>query len=134
MLLVPWSSSPFLQVNIYCYYCHFISHTLYDVSIDDLMLFIQKPLGIHKIRTKLYSLPLSKLYSLYNLCLETPFTNRHSNQYKLTAYFPILQVTDFSNQFALGKMSRRKNFLNFTLPTTLSNILHLNSVSSAINS
>ena len=43
---------------------HCTSPTLHDVSINDLLPFIQKPLGIHHIRTKLYSLPLSKLHSV----------------------------------------------------------------------
>ena len=34
---------------------------------------------------KLFSLPLSKLHSLYNSCLENHVTNPNSNEYKLTA-------------------------------------------------
>ena len=64
---------------------HYTSPSLFDVSINDLLPFIQKPLGIHHIRTKRYSLPLSKLHSLFNLCLESTVTNPHSNQYKITA-------------------------------------------------
>ena len=53
---------------------HYTSPSLHDVSINDLLPFIQKPLGIHHIRMKLYSLPLSKLHSLFNLCLESTVT------------------------------------------------------------
>ena len=56
-----------------------------DVSLNDLPPFMQNPFGIHYIRTKLFSQPLSKLYSLYNSCLENHVTNPNSNEYKITA-------------------------------------------------
>ena len=43
-----------------------LKYTLHDVSLNDLLPFIQKPLSIHYIRPKLFSLPHSKLHSLYN--------------------------------------------------------------------
>ena len=46
---------------------------------------MQKPLGIHHIRSKLFSLYLSKLPALYNSCLENHVKNPNSNEYKLTA-------------------------------------------------
>jgi hypothetical protein len=46
---------------------------------------MQKPLGMHHIRSKLFSLPLSKLHALYNSCLVNNVTNQNSNEYKLTA-------------------------------------------------
>ena len=36
-------------------------------------------------RSKLFSLPLSKLHALYNSCLVNNVTNPNSNEYKLTA-------------------------------------------------
>ena len=45
---------------------------------------MQKLLGMHHIRSKLFSLPLSKLHALYNLCLKNHVTNPHSSEYKLT--------------------------------------------------
>ena len=66
-------------------HCHYRSPTLHDVSINDLLPFIQKPLCVHHIRTKLNSFTLSKLRSLFNLCFETTVTNPHANKYKLTA-------------------------------------------------
>ena len=45
---------------------HYTSPMFHDVSLNDLLPFMQKPLGIHHIRSKLFSLPLSKLHALYN--------------------------------------------------------------------
>jgi hypothetical protein len=45
---------------------------------------MQKPLGIHHIRSKLFSLPLSKLHALYNSCWVNNVTNPNSKEYKLT--------------------------------------------------
>ena len=69
----PWSSS------IYIY------PIFHDVSLNDLLQFIQKPLGMRHIHSKLFPLPLSKLHSLYNSCQENHVTNPNSNEYKLTA-------------------------------------------------
>ena len=43
---------------------HYTRPDLHNVTFDSLVSIIQKPLGIHHIRTKLYSLPLSKLHTL----------------------------------------------------------------------
>ena len=64
---------------------HYTSPILHGVSLNDLLPFMQKPLGMHHIRSKLFSLPLSKLHALYNSCLENHVTNPNSNEYKLTA-------------------------------------------------
>lgn len=42
-----------------------ISPNIHDVSINGLLSYVQIPVGIHHILTKLYSLPLSTLHSLY---------------------------------------------------------------------
>ena len=44
-------------------HCQYISPQLHDVSINCLLPFVHKPLGMHHIRTQLYFLPLS--YNLY---------------------------------------------------------------------
>ena len=46
---------------------------------------MQKPLGMHRIRSKLFSLSLSKLHTLYNSCLLNHVINPNSNEYKITA-------------------------------------------------
>ena len=64
---------------------HYTSPIFHDVSLNDLLPFMQKSFGMHHIRSKLFSLPLSKLHALYNSCLENHVTNPNSNEYKLTA-------------------------------------------------
>jgi hypothetical protein len=63
---------------------HYTSPICNDVSLNDLLPFMQKPLGMHHIRSKLFSLPFSKLHSLYNSCLVNNVTNPNSNEYKFT--------------------------------------------------
>jgi hypothetical protein len=46
---------------------------------------MEKPLGMHHIRSKLFSLHLSELHTLYNSCLVNHVTNPNTNDYKLTA-------------------------------------------------
>ena len=43
---------------------HYNRPVIHNVTFDSLVPTIQKPLGVHHIRTKLYSLPLSKLHVL----------------------------------------------------------------------
>jgi len=64
---------------------HYTSSIFHDVSLNDLLSLMQKPLGMHYIRSKLFSLPLSKLHALYNSCLVHHVTKPNSNEYKLTA-------------------------------------------------
>ena len=64
---------------------HYASPICYDVSLNGLLPFMPKPLGMHHIRSKLFSLPLSILHALYNSCLVSNVTNPNSNEYKLTA-------------------------------------------------
>ena len=63
---------------------HYTFPLFHDVSLNDLLPFMQKPVGIRHIRSKLFSLPISKLHALYNTCLENNVTHPNSNEYKLT--------------------------------------------------
>ena len=56
-----------------------------NISFDDLLPFINKPLGIHHIRTKLFSIPLASLQRLYNRCLNTHNFDTSSLEYKLNS-------------------------------------------------
>ena len=58
----------------------------YIISLNDHLPLMQKPVHIHHTRAKLFSLPFSKLHSLYNCYLENPATNPSSNQYKITSW------------------------------------------------
>ena len=64
---------------------HYTSPSSHDIELNDLLSYIKKPLGIHHIRTKLFSLPLSRLNTLYKSCLKNDVTDRLSDMYKLTA-------------------------------------------------
>jgi len=64
---------------------HYTSPKMHDVSIDGLLPFMNKPLGLHHIRTKLYSLPFTTLHSLYRASLDTPVTDPSSPLYRLVA-------------------------------------------------
>ena len=52
---------------------------------------MQKPLGMHHIRSKLFSLSISNLHALYNSCLVTDVTHPNSNECKRTAI--VLDIT-----------------------------------------
>ena len=58
---------------------------IHNVSFDDLLPFVNRQLGLHHIRTKLYSLPLKKLHELYKSALETIFTDAGSPEYRLNS-------------------------------------------------
>ena len=54
-------------------------------SIESILPCLQKPLGLHYIRTKLYSLRLSSLNRLFEECFNNFVTDPKSNLYKLHA-------------------------------------------------
>ncbi len=59
-----------------------------DILINNrisLLTSVQKPLGIHHIRTKLYSIPLSKLSLLFQDAKNTSVTDSRSVLYRLVA-------------------------------------------------
>jgi hypothetical protein len=95
--------------------------------------FMQKPLTMQHIRSKLFSLPLSKLHAFYNSCLVNHVTNPNSNEYKLTAI-----VLDIAGHRLLYPVDIKKDEINRCSFLKLSfankgldgNILHHNSVKS----
>ena len=118
---------------------HYTPPKFHDVSFNDLLPFIQKPLGIHHIRTKLYSLPRSKLHCLYNYCLNGVFTNCNSNHYKLSAiildiaYHRLFSPVTTRHEVAESRSFLKLSFSNKGLDAIhLSNILHHKSVKSKI--
>jgi len=117
-----------------------IIHPLYFmVSLNDLLPFMPKPLGIHHIRSKLFTLPLSKLHALYNSCLVNNVTNSNSNEYKLTAivldiaghrlFKPVGIKKDEIDKRSFLKLSFANKGLD---DINLGNILHHTSVKSKI--
>jgi hypothetical protein len=77
------------------------------IYIQGLLPFVQTPLGMHHILTKLFSLALSKLHSLYTTCLSTLTTDPYFTLYKLTAI--ILK-------HLLVKKGGRKDRFSFSFP------------------
>ena len=86
-------------------------------------------------RSKLFSLPLSKLHALYNSCLVNNVTNPNSNEYKLTAI-----VLDIAGHRLIKPVGTKKDeidkrsFLKLSFANkgpdgiNLGNILHHKSV------
>ena len=60
---------------------------------DTLLPYVQQPLGLHHIRTKLYQLPVTKLRSLQKEVVDTKTYVQNSPEYKLVAI--ILDVAKF---------------------------------------
>ena len=90
----------------------YTSHKLHDVSINDLIPYSHKPLGMHHIRTKLYSLPLSQLHSLYTTGLKTSTTDLYSTLCKhIDIILDIGQHRHFKSVTILGNKKENMPFL-----------------------
>jgi hypothetical protein len=118
---------------------HYTPPILQDASLNDLLPFMQQLLSMHHIRSKLFSLTLSNLHSLYNSCLESYVTNPISNEYKLTAM--VLDIVSHRLFIPVGikkdeidkRSFLRLSFANKGLDDiNLGNILHHKSVKSKI--
>jgi hypothetical protein len=100
---------------------------------------MQKPLGIHHIRSKLFYLPLSNLHALYNSCLVNNATNPNSNEYKRIAI--VLDISGHRFVKPVGTKQdeiEKRSFLKLSFANkgldgiNLGNILHHKSVKSKI--
>ena len=101
--------------------------------------FMQKPLAILHIRSKLFSLPLLKLHAFYNLCLVSHVTNPNSNEYKFSSI--VLDVAGhrlFKPVCIKKDEIDKRSFLKLSFANkgvdgiNLGNILHHKSVKSKI--
>ena len=118
---------------------HYTPPILQDASLNDLLPFMQQLLSMHHIRSKLFSLTLSNLHSLYNSCLESYVTNPISNEYKLTAM--VLDIVSHRLFIPVGIKKDeidKRSFLRLSFANkgfddiNLGNILHHKSVKSKI--
>ena len=113
---------------------------IHNVSFDDLLPFVNRQLGLHHIRTKLYSLPLKKLHELYESARSVVFTDAGSPEYRLNGI-----ILDVSNNrlFKVVKTNEHSDpsnrpflkvkFANKGIDAlNLSNILNQKSVQSQI--
>ena len=94
---------------------------------------------MHHIRTKLYSLPLSRLHLLHKSCLDTSCTDPNSSLYKLTAVvFDIGNHRLFKPVKLHANVEEHRSFLPIHFANkgldaiNLANILHHKSVKSKI--
>ena len=55
------------------------------LPLDELLPLINEPLGLHHIRTKLYSIPLVSMNKLRDKCLNSTNFDQSSNEYKLNS-------------------------------------------------
>ena len=118
---------------------HYTPPILQDASLNDLLPFMQQLLSMHHFRSKLFSLTLSNLHSLYNSCLESYVTNPNSNEYKLTAmvldiashrlFIPVVIKKDEIDKRSFLRLSFANKGLD---DINLGNILHHKSVKSKI--
>ena len=100
---------------------------------------MQARLGMHHIRTKLFSIPLRLLHQLSNDCFNRPNRNPHSMEYKLTAiisdiaHHRLYKPVSTSNTSNSGKSFLKINFSNKGLDAVnISNILRNKKVMSEI--
>ena len=68
---------------------------IHNVSFDGLLPFVNLQLGLHHVRTRLYSLPLNMLHDLYESTLTLHFANAASPEHRLQSI--ILDIS--SNRF-----------------------------------
>ena len=105
------------------------------------MMFKQKPLGMHRIRSKLFSLPLSKLHIYFVQLMfgKKKVTHPNSNEYKLTAI--VLDIAGHRLVKPVGikkDVIEKRSFLKLLFAkkgidgNNLGNILHHKSVKSKI--
>ncbi|KAK3103876.1 hypothetical protein FSP39_022583 [Pinctada imbricata] len=66
---------------------------IHSFSFDDLVPFLNEPLGLHYIRTKLYSVPLRKLHEIYDYTKDLAYTDTRSPEYRLQGV--ILDISTF---------------------------------------
>ena len=72
-------------LSIHCFFFPLVYNTpeIHNVSFDDLLPFVNLQLGLHHIRTRLYSLPLKTLHVLYESTLTLHFTDVGSPEHRL---------------------------------------------------
>ena len=110
-----------------------------DVTIDNLLPHVQKPLGLRHIRTKLYSVPLSRLRQLQTEALTRRITEQHTPEYKLIgvvldiAQYRLFKPTQTGPNEEETRSFLKIHFKNKDLDAiNLSNILHHKKVTSTI--
>ena len=117
----------------------YIPPAVHTVTIDSLLTSVQKPLGIHHIRTKLYSISLSKLSLLFQEAQNTSVTDSRSVLYRLVAiimdianhrlFKPVLTTSNSEEKRYFFKVEFANKGLD---AVNISNIFHQKSVQKTI--
>ena len=113
---------------------------IHDVSFDGLLPFINLQLGLHHIRTKLYSLPLKRLHALYESTLTLHFADVGSPGYRRQGIILDISSNRLFKAVRVGEPTETKNrpFLNVKFVNkgidalNVSNILNQKSVQNKI--
>jgi hypothetical protein len=61
----------------------YTSLTIHDVILDSLLPYVNRKLGPHHIRTKLYSVPLTTLNTLFQQAKDSPYLDFSTAEYRL---------------------------------------------------
>ena len=87
---------------------------IHDVSFNGLLLFVNLQLGLHHIRTKLYSLPLKRLHALYESTLTLHFADVGSPGHRLQGIILDISSNRLFKAVRVGEPTETRNrpFLN----------------------
>ena len=87
---------------------------IHDVSFDGLLPFVNLQLGLHHIRTKLYSLPLKRLHALYESTLTLHFADVGSPGHRLQGIILDISSNRLFKAVRVGEPTETRNrpFLN----------------------
>ena len=113
---------------------------IHDVSFDGLLPFVNLQLGLHHIRTKLYSLPLKQRHALYESTLTLHFADVGSPGHRLQGIILDISSNRLFKAVRVGEPTETRNrpFLNVQFSNkgidalNVSNILNQKSVQNKI--
>jgi len=118
---------------------HYNRPSITKVSFNSLLDIFEQPLGLHNIRTALYSLPLTELRSLQLECEKLRFNNEYSSKHRLNSiimdiayhrlFRPVITSTNDPDKRAFLKLKFNNKGLD---NINLTNILHHKDVMSKI--
>ena len=110
---------------------HYTPPSIHDITFDGLLQYINTPLGVHYIRTKLFSLPLSTLNSLYKTSANRYIENVYSKEYRLNniiidighhrLYKPVKSINTDQNRSFLKVKFENKGLDAINLSNILNN-------------
>ena len=118
---------------------HNNSQIPHNVSFDSLLELFKNKLGLHHVRTKLYSLPLTKLRYLHEKCLKNTYSNTYSLENRLNSiildisYFRLFKPVTATQNDSEHRSFLKLKYINKGLDMiNLVNILHHKKVVSKI--